>query len=575
MIKFPWKTYFNIIPLIILIIIIWWVGKGLWFYEFNSTHDGLHHISRSYDAVVSIEEGHLPLRWAGSLNYWCGVAVYNFFYPLIYYVVYLINLVVNDVIKSVTWVSWGSLVVAGLGFYWWIRIETKNNWWALAGSLAYLLAPYRFLLVYVRGSPEYMSYALMPIYLGLLAKTIESKSIIKLVSWGLVSSVVGGLFVLSHNFTVMFLLPLVGIYVLVKLWNSRNGLTKLKTGLVIFCYLSSLGIGSFFLGPMILEMKNVQLSNNSVVNYKDHFPTLGQIIKSPWGYFYSMPGVENDGESFMLGYGQWLILIIAVFWLIWRLIRDRFRLRIWLAQNWIGVGLLIAIVFVIYLILPWSMWIWNNLKFLQMIQFSWRLLGVVVFLISGLWVWLLFRMPKVVSLFLLLLVSLVLVYGNRNHLNSLPINIDDQKLFLDYDRLHYHRHSTTTLGNDVIGVESQVCDFGVPLVVDENGSVVSYEKIKRGNTFGEIVIDRKDLVGNKVILGLEYFPGIYKLKVNDLHLEVEMCGGRVCLNNLPEIEKLKISWQIVQSPIQNFFNIISLGFLFVWISFVLITLWKK
>ena len=80
-----------------LILAVVWAGKGIFKYNVFSTHDGDHHFARSFDAVKTITEGHFPLRWAGSLNYGCGVPIYNFFYPLIYYLVILLNFLTHDI----------------------------------------------------------------------------------------------------------------------------------------------------------------------------------------------------------------------------------------------------------------------------------------------------------------------------------------------------------------------------------------------------------------------------------------------------------------------------------------------
>ena len=151
----------NIFFVLILLGLSFWAGKGVFKYNVFSTHDGDHHIARSFDAVQTIKEGHFPLRWAGSLNFGCGAAIYNFFYPLLYYLVIGINFLVKDIIGSLKIIYFLTLPIGTLFFYWWLKVETKNKWAALGGAIAYLFAPYRFLLIFVRGSPEFLGYTLL------------------------------------------------------------------------------------------------------------------------------------------------------------------------------------------------------------------------------------------------------------------------------------------------------------------------------------------------------------------------------------------------------------------------------
>src|SRR4030043_2449404 len=90
----------DIILILLLVALSVWAGKGVFKYNIYYTHDFDHHIARSYDAIKTIMEGHFPLRWAGSLNYYCGVPIFNFFYPLLYYLVLLVNPLVKDVLTS-------------------------------------------------------------------------------------------------------------------------------------------------------------------------------------------------------------------------------------------------------------------------------------------------------------------------------------------------------------------------------------------------------------------------------------------------------------------------------------------
>ncbi|MBL7078567.1 hypothetical protein ISS42_02835 [Candidatus Shapirobacteria bacterium] len=556
----------NIFFVLILFGLSFWAGKGIFKYNIFSTHDGDHHIARSFDAVQTIKEGHFPLRWAGSLNFNCGAAIYNFFYPLLYYLVIGINFLVKDIIGSLKIIYLLSLLISALFFYWWLKVETKNKWSALGGAILYLFAPYRFLLIFVRSSPEFLSYALLPVVLFFFSLCFEKTSKRRFVWTAFGASLAGGLLVISHNFTVMFLMPILLLYLIIKIITA-NKLPSGRIKLILFSYFSAFGLGAFFIFPALLEKQFVQIGQGAIINFREHFPTLKQLIRSPWDYFYSSPGVKNDGMSFQLGYAHWLILGLAGLFSLRKIFKS--------PDIWILFFMTIS-AGSIFLILPWSLFIWERIPLLQQIQFSWRLLGIAVFSISALFAFFLQSLKKSFLFFPVLAIGVVLaIFGNRNHLLPQPVSTQIVDQYDDFERLHPHRHSTTTLGDDILGRKAEEsCNFETPLVfVGEQNNLV-YQIQSRGNTFGAIklLINNKNNWGDKPLkMGLEYFPGAYRFQLNGLEeISYDDCSGRVCLDNEYFREGANyLTWQIKQTPIEAVFNKVTLIFLAIWLVIVI------
>lgn len=546
----------KILIFIVLFAAVCWAGKGIFKYSVFSTHDLDHHLARSFDAVKTFSEGHFPMRWAGSLNYFCGVPVYNFFYPLIYYLVVLINYSGFDIITFLKIIDFASLLIGTIFFYLWMKVETKKYIPALGGSLLYLYAPYRFSLIFVRGSPEFLAYAILPVVLYFYALFFDSENK-KSLYFAFLASLSGAFLAISHNFTVMFVFPIILIYLTVKSILQKINISKIY--LTAFSFLASFGMSAFFIGPAVLEKRFTKIGENFLF-WKEHFPTLGQLIKSPWGYFYSSLGTANDGMSFMLGYAHWLVLGIAGIWIIYRLVFKR-KLDLWVVLTFI------ASIVTIYLILPWSIPVWEVVKPLQEIQFSWRLLGIAIFTISALFA---FMLDKIDSRHLLIPVFIGVVflalYGNRNHLLPQPVSVQDLYRYDDFETLHYHRYSTTTLGDDIIAKEApKACWFDVPLV-STDVEKVEY-KADRGNTYGFVKFKLpKKVKGKLLTTGLGFFPGAYKFEINGSGSSYNNCNGRTCfdISKFHEGENY-ISWKIVQTPIESFFNYVSLAFIITWL----------
>lgn len=567
------KIWVKVLIFAILIGATIWAGKGIFKYSIFSTHDGDHHIARIFDAVASFKEGEFPLRWAGSLNYSCGVPIFNFYYPFIYYLAVLGNLVFKDVIFTLKIINFLALLIGTFGFYLWAKEETGKSFPAIAGALVYLFAPYKFLLTFVRGSPEYLAYAILPIVLFLYAKVFNSKDLPagkagnKFVLYAFFASVMGAVLTISHNFTVMFLMPIILLYLVVKIILLKLDLKKI--GWLALSFVGSFGMGSFFIGPAILEQKYTQIGANFIM-WRDHFPELWQIWNSKWEYFYSSSGTINDHMSFMLGYAQWLILGIAGVFLVYRLFKTNLRVGVFIKENiWILIFFL-GTLFTLYLILPWSIPVWEKLPLLQEIQFSWRLLGVAVFTLAALFVFVLDKMKsKYLVIGLAVGVSLFAVVAERNHLLPQPISVEDVYRYDDFEKLHPHRYSTTTLGDEIIAPTAEkACWFDTPVVATNNKKdMIDYKVVDKGNTYGNVKFENNSMLkGDKLVLGLSYFPGIFKIGVNGGVTDYSDCGGLICFGT----DKLGsganfLSWKVGESQTELFFDWLTIGFFVLWI----------
>lgn len=568
------KNWLKILIFVFLIGAVVWAGKGIFKYSIFSTHDGDHHIARAFDVIQTFKEGEFPLRWAGSLNYFCGAPIYNFFYPLIYYLVVLVNFFTNNVIFTLKIIDFTSLLLGTVFFYLWIKSETKKELSAIGGALTYLYAPYRFSLIFVRGSPEFLAYAILPVVLYLFSLCFNSSGK-KSVIYAFLASVIGAILTISHNFTVMFLMPLILAYLIIKIYTLKPNFKKIIW--IAFSFLGSFGMGSFFIGPALLEQKFTKIGQG-FISWREHFPTLGQLIKSNWGYFYSSLGTVDDGMSFMLGYAQWLIIGIAGIFIVYQIYRNKFRFWKTINENiWI-IFFFITSLLTIYLILPWSIPVWEKIKLLQEVQFSWRLLGIGVFTTSALFSFLLAKVnSKYIYRGIFIGVSLLTVIGTRNFMLPQPISDQDLYRYDNFEKLHPHRHSTTTLADDVLSPSAgSACWFSTRTISTDKNENINFTVVEKGNTFGSVkfLINKKEIKGEKIVLALGYFPDIHKISLNgEKSLDYSDCGGQVCF----DLSKTKdgenfISWKVGQSSIENAFNYLTLTIFGIWLVVLFIYL---
>ena len=379
------------------------------------SHDGIFHIYRTEEALSMLKLGHFPLRRAGNFDQGFGIPIFSFVYPLPYYLSSVLSFLIGAMwsLKTITIAAY---ILGGIGMY--MLLSVRGRSFGLFGALIFLLTPYQFLNIFVRGTlGETLAIGLMPWVLYSYQNLKKNNNKLR---WYHPIPLAGVL--LAHNFLgILFAAFLFG-YML----TDRASLKRSLASLFI-----SLGLSAFFILPMILQ-KNLLYSfeyKDLTFRYDQHFVTLKQLLYSKWDYWYSMPG-ENDGMSFQLGIAQIILAILGI-----AAIFSKYRTPA-------SLYLVLAYVGTVYLMHGKSYFIWNSLPLLQSVQFPWRFLFMPLILT-----------PLLASNFTTLIKSkniryilmfgfIILAFINiRNYRN--PQQFMDNKEYTDLYRLYYNKTSTT------------------------------------------------------------------------------------------------------------------------------------
>lgn len=568
------KTWIKLLIGLVLIGAIAWAGKGLFKYSFYQTHDLKRQMVRGFDAVLTIREGHFPLRWAGFTNFGCGVPTFNFYYPLFYYLIIIVNIFSGGVMLPIKIISLLSLAIGTIFFYLWIKEETGNWWAALSSSIIYLYAPYRFVLIFVRGDPEYLSYAILPAVLYFFSKAFSAKNKPHFILNAFWAAVFGGLLVISHNVVSIFVMPIILTYLVTKFIQNKK-IDQAKLIVILFSFISAFGIGAFFIFPAFLEIRFTQIWTPIFI-YKDHFPVFWQLWNSKWGYGDSAIGTALDGFSFQLGYAQWAVLSLGIVWFLYSLYKRRINIR-WLINNLLIFVFLIASIFCIYLMLSVSIPVWEIFGISRIVDFPWRLLGIAVFTASALFGFLVGTIkPKKIFTIITIGVVIIALYGNRNHLLSQPVLESDLPLYKSLDSLSADRNSVPAFADNILPPSAKMsCNPKTPVISSNNKSdKITFSEFKRGSGFGLINVNLGNtaLVGNKIILNLSYFPEFFKFVINGQKVGYSDCDGLICLDtSIFKKGANQIAWNIGQTKIEQLFDAVSTLFIVTWICIIIYT----
>lgn len=329
------------------------------FYHFSDEP----HIANLYQMIRGFQSGQVPPRWAPDMSFGYGYPLFNFYYPMPFYLGSLIFAITGSLIDSLKLVFLFTIPVSGMAMYLWMRQHT-NKLNALVGSIIYIYTPYRAVDLYVRGAiGEAFAFLMFPLVAYAGYKTITVKN---LRGVGILALVVG-VFILSHNLAPMFFFPWLVAYLVILAWSKGSKKSLVASGVGLFL---GFGLSIYWWLPALLE-KGL-LVTQTPFNYVDHFPFIKQLIFSSWGYGASHPGIYDD-LTFQIGVVNIFLIVTATY----SVIRYRANLKL-------KLFLLSSIAATLFFMNIRSTFLWELSGIANYIQFPWRLLMMTTFLTSAL-----------------------------------------------------------------------------------------------------------------------------------------------------------------------------------------------
>lgn len=364
----------HIVSIIFLLILSFWAIRPLLAEGFFPMHDDTQ-VGRVVVMGRALRNGQFPVRWVSDLGYGYGYPIFNFYGPLPYYFGgSLYSLGLSGVTAAKIMFLSGILLS---GFTMYALIATLFGRVAgLASAVLYLYAPYHAVQVYVRGAVgEFWALSFLPlIVLGFILvgrKRTRNRGIL-ISSLGLAGTI------LSHTLlgflATLFVFTGLLAYWLRKIYTRVSDVKLFSSHVLAVCL--GLGLSIFFWLPAILEMQFTSVGSQigPTANYRDHFVCLAQFWNSPWGFGGSAPGCI-DGLSFKLGKIHIIASIMGALALLFPRLLQRS------SRGALTIGLGISLIS-LFLMLPWSLPVWESIKPFRYIQYPWRLLTIAVFGLS-------------------------------------------------------------------------------------------------------------------------------------------------------------------------------------------------
>jgi hypothetical protein len=373
---------------------------------FYSAHDGRHSVFFVAMFGEAIRDGALWPVWAMHHNQGYGYPTFLIQAPLAFFVAEGFALLGFNVTAAVKGAWAVAFLLSAWGMYGLVRrwvltwphrgasfvVAAEDGRRAsqagLVAGLLYVYAPYHLLDIYVRAAlAETMLIGWLPwvfwAFDRLIAGALRPGWQARLA----VAALAYALLIFTHVFAIMAVTPLLMVFILFRLWVQwrHDGALAGRRWMAmagqsaVAAAAGAVGVllAAIFVLPLLAE--GPLLSQEDWVRdtyaYSRHFVHWGQFFSPFWGFGYSDdPAGANDGMGFQLGVMLTILAVSALYLLV---------VRMWRTHS-LPIFLLAATAALLYLMTPDAGWLWRSVALLEVLQFPWRLLTLVIFVLSAL-----------------------------------------------------------------------------------------------------------------------------------------------------------------------------------------------
>ena len=365
------KLLFQTLPFLIILLLCVPVILPYFNSGYFPTHDGEWAVVRLGDMFRTLRDMQFPPRYSGALNFGYGYPLFNFAYPMPYYIGVIFNLFLHSFILSIKLLFILSVLLSAVFMYSASSKLWSNKWSGIVSSILYIYLPYRMVDLYVRGSVgESIAMILFPFILLFALRLFESPFSRITV---LMLSVSIGALVMTHNIMTILFLPVLVLFIGIRIFIEKR-FDVLQTFLL--CLFFGAGLSFFFWFPALYEKSYILLSKIPIADRNLYFVPFDKLIIPSWDY--GTP-TEKGAFTYQLGLGQIGVIIVSFFILLFSFIKSKF------IQTPIKkFAIIILFSYVICLLGTFSIssLIWTNTPLLSEINYPWTLLSQLGFLSS-------------------------------------------------------------------------------------------------------------------------------------------------------------------------------------------------
>ncbi|HEM61545.1 MAG TPA: hypothetical protein ENO24_04590, partial [Chloroflexi bacterium] len=326
------------------------------------TADGYLHLLRVVEMDQSWRDGVFYPRWAPDMAFGYGYPIFNYFAPLLYHLTEVVHVTGLGFESALKFVLLGCFLLGAWGTYS-LSKDLLGSQAGVLASAAYVYAPFLLREVFVRGGyAQFLATCIMPAALWSFYRLATRDQPVYL----LTSSVLCGAVIVSHNISGMIFFPFLFLF---ALWIICCGRRWSRLKWVVAALVLSLALVCFFMVPALVEKPLVKLDRlrQDYFDYTLHFLTLREILS---------PSRVPDGSALN---PVWLLNLGTAQTLLGTLGLAGIAIGPWSRERKAQAAFFPLMLTVsVFMMLPWSRVVWENVPFLPFTQFPSRFFSLAV-----------------------------------------------------------------------------------------------------------------------------------------------------------------------------------------------------
>ena len=329
-------------------------------------------LQRLHQLAVALHDGHFPVRWMPDANYGFGYPFYNYYAPLSIYVAAAFHMLGFSYVHAIELTQVLGFLIAAWGVYHLASRWLKSEWAGLLSAVAYTVAPFHMVNVYVRGDSlaEFWAMALYPLVLlaadDLMAANGSQKRSVVLLALGYAA------LILTHNISALIFTPFMLLYIFMRAARSSRSFLHLLRAPALGLALG-LAISAWFWLPALAERTQVQMGpvTAGYFHFSNHFWN-ANLIQPSFFFDYEVAG----RNAFRMGLVQCAGIVLGMLALFRHFRRQRSLETGSSATTTFAIFAVAALLVATFMITPLSRPLWEMLPLLPFAQFPWRFLSV-------------------------------------------------------------------------------------------------------------------------------------------------------------------------------------------------------
>lgn len=461
------------------------------------SHDGEWMVIRFSAFHQTLVSGQFPVRFVDRLNNNYGYPVLNFLYPLPFYLAEVPKILGFSFVDSIKMIFVLSTMTSVIAMFWALS-QVFNRWASFTGAILYIFAPYRFVDLYVRGSlGEIVAFVFPPLIFGVIFKIAKGQKIFLPIATFLISFLI-----LSHNVIAVIFLPF--------LLATSLIIIKKERWQIVSSFIMGILIASFFWIPAVYDLRFVRLSQIKVSSVVDHLVGIRELFVPSWGYGPRPIGLDSFSPQIGL---VALAIVLSVLYL-----RSAKKTREKLVDF-----MLIIFAISFFLMTKYSLPFWQSIPGVDIIQFPWRLLSLIIFIAAffGGYVINHVKEQRLITIIVVLavIISTIVYTKPRSFVNR-------------SDGFYSTNEDTTTVRDEYLPLwvkEKPINRANQKIEVSLSDAEIILEQIKNAS-YKANIFARKD---TKVQVNTIYFPG-WQVESDGRNVPIEFQNNYGLINfNLP------------------------------------------